>query len=179
MRRYISVGSIYMFFFSGAYFIILYYLPIYFQSVYNSSPIGSGVKMLALIIPLTLAAIVQGWALSKIRIVPLFWIIGGALGTIGCGLLYTFDTDTSVGKWIGYQIIVGFSTGWTFQIAMSNAQVHAPPEDMSQATAIVNCECFIYYNLKELSANNGASLHDCGRSILSLSSTKRLQQSAD
>ncbi|OQE15365.1 hypothetical protein PENFLA_c032G05761 [Penicillium flavigenum] len=138
MRRYISVGSIYMLFFSGAYFIILYYLPIYFQSVYNSSPIGSGVKMLALIIPLTLAAIVQGWALSKIRIVPLFWIIGGALGTIGCGLFYTFDTETSVSKWIGYQIIVGFSTGWTFQIAMSNAQVHATPEDMSQATAIVN-----------------------------------------
>ncbi|CAG8908672.1 unnamed protein product [Penicillium egyptiacum] len=138
MKRYISVGTMYMFFFSGAYFIVLYYLPIYFQSVYNSSPIGSGVKMLALIIPLTLAAIVQGYALSKIRVVPLFWIIGGALGTIGCGLFYTFDTETSVGKWIGYQIIVGLSTGWTFQIAMSNAQVHASPEDMSQATAIVN-----------------------------------------
>ncbi|KAJ5318489.1 hypothetical protein N7476_004909 [Penicillium atrosanguineum] len=138
MKRYISVGSIYMFFFGGAYFNILYYLPIYFQSVYNSSPIGSGVKMLALIIPLTLAAVVQGFALSKFGIVPLFWIIGGTLGTVGCGLFYTFDTETSSGKWIGYQILVGFSTGWTFQIAMSNAQVHASPEDMSQATAIIN-----------------------------------------
>ncbi|KAJ6010258.1 hypothetical protein N7499_004340 [Penicillium canescens] len=138
MKRYISVGSIFMFFFGGAYFNILYYLPIYFQSVYNSSPIGSGLKMLALIIPLTLAAIVQGFALSKIGIVPLFWIIGGFLGTVGCGLFYTFDTETSAGKWIGYQILVGFSAGWTFQIAMSNAQVHASPEDMSQATAIVN-----------------------------------------
>ncbi|KAJ6086429.1 hypothetical protein N7467_005343 [Penicillium canescens] len=138
MKRYISVGSIFMFFFGGAYFIILYYLPIYFQSVYNSSPIASGLKMLALIIPLTLAAIVQGFALSKIGIVPLFWIIGGVLGTVGCGLFYTFDTETPAGKWIGYQIIVGFSAGWTFQIAMSNAQVHASPKDMSQATAIVN-----------------------------------------
>lgn len=58
-----------MFFFGGAYFGVLYYLPIYFQSVYNTSPIGSGVRMLALIIPLTLAAIVQGIALSKIGIV--------------------------------------------------------------------------------------------------------------
>ncbi|KXG50017.1 Major facilitator superfamily domain, general substrate transporter [Penicillium griseofulvum] len=138
MKRYISVGSVFMFFFGGAYFIILYFLPIYFQSVYNSSPIGSGVKMLALIIPLTLAAIVQGFALSKVGIVPLFWIIGGVLGTVGCGLFYTFDIGTSTGKWIGYQILVGFSAGWTFQIAMSNAQVHASPEDMSQATAIVN-----------------------------------------
>ncbi|KAJ5871570.1 uncharacterized protein N7529_003923 [Penicillium soppii] len=138
MKRYISVGSIFMFFFGGAYFNLLYYLPIYFQSVYNSSPIGSGVKMLALIIPLTLASIVQGFALSKIGIVPLFWVIGGVLATVGTGLFYTFDTETSAGRWIGYQIIVGFSIGCTFQIAMSNAQVHASPEDMSQATAIVN-----------------------------------------
>ncbi|KAJ9484589.1 hypothetical protein VN97_g8774 [Penicillium thymicola] len=79
-----------------------------------------------------------GFALSKIRIVPLFWIIGGALGAIDCGLFYTFGTETSTGKWIGYQIIVGFSAGWSFQTAISNAQVHASPEDMSQATAIVS-----------------------------------------
>jgi MFS family permease len=179
MKRYISVGSIFMFFFGGAYFIVLYYLPIYFQSVYNSTPIASGLKMLALIIPLTLAAVVQGFALSKIGIVPLFWIIGGVLGTVGCGLIYTFDTETSAGKWIGYQIIVGFSAGWTFQIAMSNAQVHASPEDMSQATAIVNCESLIYCSLHELSSNSSASLHDRWRSFLSLSSTIGLQQSAD
>ncbi|PYI35599.1 hypothetical protein BP00DRAFT_334017 [Aspergillus indologenus CBS 114.80] len=89
-----------------------YYVPIYFQSVYNSSPIESGVKMLALIIPLTIAATVQGVALSKTGIVPLFWI--------------------------GYQILVGFLTGWTFQVALSNAQVHARPEDMSQVASIVN-----------------------------------------
>jgi len=140
MKRYVWVGAIFMFFFGGAYFTILYYLPIYFQSIHNNSPIGSGVKMLALIIPLTIAAIVQGIALSKIGIVPLFWIIGGALGTIGCGLFYTMDADTSTGKWIGYQIIVGFTSGWTFQVALSNAQVHATPQDMSQATAIVNCK---------------------------------------
>lgn len=129
-----------MFFFGGAYFTILYYIPIYFQSVYSNSAIGSGVKMLALIIPLTIAAIVQGFALSKIGIVPLFWIIGGALATVGSGLFYTMDNNTSAGKWIGYQIVVGFASGATFQVAISNAQVHAPPEDMSQVTAIVNCE---------------------------------------
>ncbi|PYH40784.1 MDR family MFS transporter [Aspergillus saccharolyticus JOP 1030-1] len=138
LKRYVCVGSIFMFFFGGAYFTILYYLPIYFQSVYNSSPIGSGVKMLAFIIPLTIAAIVLGVALSKIGIVPLFWIIGGAIGTIGCGLFYTMDTNTSTGKWIGYQILVGFATGGTFQVALSNAQVHAAPEDMSQVSSIVN-----------------------------------------
>ncbi|KAL4995506.1 major facilitator superfamily domain-containing protein [Aspergillus recurvatus] len=138
VKRYVWVGALFMFFFAGAYFITLYYLPIYFQSVYNTSPIGSGVRMLALIIPLTIAAIVQGMALAKIGIVPLFWVIGGTLGTIGAGLFYTMDADTSTGKWIGFQIIVGFTVGWTFQVSLSNGQVHTPPEDMSQVTAIIN-----------------------------------------
>jgi hypothetical protein len=129
-----------MFFFGGSYFCLLYYLPIYFQSIHNASPIGSGVRMLALIIPLTIAAIVQGFALSKVGIVPLFWLVGGALGTVGTGLLYTMDANTSTGKWIGYQILLGFVSGWTFQVAIANAQIHAQPEDLSQVTAIVNCE---------------------------------------
>ncbi|CAD0082658.1 unnamed protein product [Aureobasidium vineae] len=136
--RYVWVGSVFMFFFGGAYFVLLYYLPIYFQSIHEASPIGSGVRMLALIIPLTITAIVQGFALSKIGIVPAFWIFGGALATVGCGLIYTMDANTSAGKWIGYQILVGFATGLTFQVAIANAQVHAKFEDLSQVSAIIN-----------------------------------------
>ena len=94
--------------------------------------------MLALIIPLTIAAIVQGFALTKVGIVPLFWHISGALKTVGAGMFYTMNADTSEGKWIGYQILVVFMTGWTFQVAIANAQIHAQPEDLSQVTAIVN-----------------------------------------
>lgn len=130
-----------MFFFAGAYFTILYYIPIYFQSIHDASPIGSGVRMLAMIIPLTIAAIVQGFALMKIGIVPTFWIFGGAICCIACGLFYTMDQDTNTGKWIGYQILFGFASGWTFQTAIQNAQAHASTADMSQITAIINRKC--------------------------------------
>ncbi|KAK4506935.1 hypothetical protein PRZ48_000668 [Zasmidium cellare] len=123
---------------SGSYFVLLYYLPIYFQSVDNASPIGSGVRMLALIIPLTFAAIAQGFAYTNIGITPLFWTVGGTLGTIGCGLLYTMDESTPTGKWIGYQILVGVAVGFTTQVALQNAQVQCRPEDLSQATAVIN-----------------------------------------
>ncbi|KAK5011716.1 hypothetical protein LTR28_007255 [Elasticomyces elasticus] len=138
MERYIWTGAFFQTFFSGSYFLILYYLPIYFQSVHGASPIGSGVRMLALIIPLTFAAIAQGFAFTKIGIVPLFWIVGGAIGSIGCGLLYTMDATTSTGKWIGYQILVGFAVGFTTQVALQNAQVQVRLEDLSQATAVMN-----------------------------------------
>jgi putative lipase involved disintegration of autophagic bodies len=165
-----------MFFFGGAYFTILYYLPIYFQSVANTSPIGSGVRMLALIIPLTIAAIVQGLALTKIGIVPVFWVIGGTLATVGCGLFYTMDTQTSTGKWIGYQIIVGFTVGWTFQVALTNGQIHARPEDMSQVTAIINCKLSsLPLHCYDVSSNIVGSLCDCRRSFLRLGGPVSLQ----
>jgi MFS transporter, DHA2 family, glioxin efflux transporter len=64
-----------MFFFGGAYLTVLYYLPFFFQSeifpilfigtwqqradvgpgILGSSPIGSGVRMLAFIVPMMLA----------------------------------------------------------------------------------------------------------------------------
>jgi hypothetical protein len=96
--------------------------------------------MLAIIIPLTFGAIAQGAAMSAIKRVPLIWIVGGSLCAIGAGLFYTMDQHTSTGKWIGYQILIGFPIGLTFQVALSNVQVYAPPEDMSQVNAIVNCE---------------------------------------
>ncbi|KAK5158088.1 hypothetical protein LTS14_004011 [Recurvomyces mirabilis] len=131
-KRYVSVGSIFI-----SYFILLFYLPIYFQSIHNSSPIGSGVKLLATIIPLTIGAIFQGFAFAKIGRAPVFWAVGGMLGTVACGLLYTLDQHTSSGKWIGYQILAGSTIGGTFQVAIANAQAQAQPEDLSQVSAIV------------------------------------------
>ncbi|KAK3675408.1 hypothetical protein LTR78_004918 [Recurvomyces mirabilis] len=122
---------------SSSYFILLFYLPIYFQSIHNSSPIGSGVKLLATIIPLTIGAIFQGFAFAKIGRAPVFWAVGGMLGTVACGLLYTLDQHTSSGKWIGYQILAGSTIGGTFQVAIANAQAQAQPEDLSQVSAIV------------------------------------------
>lgn len=134
MERYIWVGAVFMFFFGGAYFTILYYLPIYFQSDHNASPTKSSVNMLALIIPLTLATVVQGAALSKIRTVLLFCIVGGALGAVGCGLFYALDTDTSTGKWIGYQTLVGFTTGWGLNTG------HQCPRDRPVSRARDRCD---------------------------------------
>jgi hypothetical protein len=150
-KRYIWSGAFFMVFFSGSYFVVLYYLPLYFQAVHNATPIGSGVRMLALIIPLTVAAIAQGFAFTKIGIVPLFWLIGGSLGAIGSGLFYTMDAATGTGKWIGFQIIVGFAVGLTTQVALQNAQIQVRSEDLSQATAIINCKfgCLIYTHPSE------------------------------
>ncbi|KAG7009296.1 efflux pump gsfJ [Physcia stellaris] len=60
IQRPIAVSCLYAFFFGGSYFVVIYYLPIYFQSVDNASPLMSGVYSLPLILTVTVAMIASG-----------------------------------------------------------------------------------------------------------------------
>lgn len=100
-KKHVLVGSAYMFFFAGAWFVVLYYLPLYFESVKGGSPIDAGVHLLAAIIPMAIGLTLMGLTLAKVGIMPLYWVTGGVLTTIGCGLLYMLDRDSSKGRWIG------------------------------------------------------------------------------
>jgi MFS family permease len=137
--RHVWVPSLFTFFFAGAYFLIVYYLPIYFQSIDNTSPIQSGVRNLPLILAVTLATIVSGGFISATGIATPLMVGSAAVATIAAGLLYTIDIGTGSGKWIGYQILGGLAWGLGFQVPIIVAQGNSKPSDMSSVTAIVLC----------------------------------------
>ncbi|MCJ1342025.1 hypothetical protein MMC31_000205 [Peltigera leucophlebia] len=116
-HRKVGFSCIYSFFFAGSYFLVIYYLPIYFQSINNFSPTMSGVDNLSSYL---------------IRHVS-----GAAIAMIASGLLYTLDIDTSSGKWIGYQILGGVGWGIAFQVPIIVGQGNAKPKDISSVTAMV------------------------------------------
>lgn len=58
--RVYLVPSVFAFFFSGAYFLIIRYLPIYFQVINNISPEISGVRNLPLILAVTVSMLAAG-----------------------------------------------------------------------------------------------------------------------
>ncbi|KAK9417339.1 putative efflux pump antibiotic resistance protein [Seiridium unicorne] len=136
IKREVWVSCIFQFFFAGTYFVVLFYLPIYFQSVFDLSPIGSGVRNLPFIILLTIAVTLQGPVLTKIGYFTPLMAIGAGLTAIGCGLFYILQVDTSVGKWVGYQIFTGLVIGMTFQTTLTIVQSTSTPEDMSSTAMI-------------------------------------------
>ena len=140
-QRSIWTGAMFQFCFGGAYFVVLYYLPIYFQSVDGASPINSGVRNLPMIIPVVIASIVGGVFITMTGRAAIVAVFGSILAVISSGLLYTLDIDTSTGKWIGYQIIGGSGWGIAWMCSMVITQAYAAPEDMSTATAINLCKC--------------------------------------
>ncbi|KAJ3538672.1 hypothetical protein NM208_g5808 [Fusarium decemcellulare] len=136
-KRAIGVNTMFIFWFGGPYYLAVYYVPIYFQSVDGSSPIMSGVQNLPLILAVTISMIISGLFINATGLAALVEVCGAALAVIGAGLLYTLEVDTSAGKWIGYQLIAGVGWGLALQVPIIVAQSSAAPEDVSSVTALI------------------------------------------
>ncbi|KAL9023914.1 MAG: hypothetical protein Q9196_006887 [Gyalolechia fulgens] len=95
-KRGYSAQFAYGFFFSGAYFLIIYYLPIYFQSIDDVSPQMSGVRNLPLILAVSILMIASSTYISVTGIAAPVMVVGTALGVVASGLFYTFDIGTKV-----------------------------------------------------------------------------------
>ena len=140
MRRAVGVSSIFAFLFGGSYFLIVYYLPIYFQSIKNVSPALSGVYNLPLIITATAAIISASVFITATGLAVPVQVCGAAITVVGSGLLYTLDIDTSTGKWIGYQILGAVGWGSAFQVPIMVGQGNAEAKDIPSVTAIILCK---------------------------------------
>ncbi|KAK2038768.1 major facilitator superfamily transporter [Colletotrichum somersetense] len=135
-NRTVLISSLYSFFFAGSFFITVYYLPIYFQSVYNTSPTQSGVDNLPLILSFTVASVVTGISISANGIFTPILIGSAGIATVGAGLLYTLEVSTTTGKWAGYQVLGGLAWGAGFQLPVIAIQGYIPETDLASATAI-------------------------------------------
>ncbi|TVY73227.1 MFS gliotoxin efflux transporter gliA [Lachnellula suecica] len=121
----------------ASFFVLLYYLPIYFQSVQGVSASESGVRNLPLIISMTLFIILCGGLLTAFGRFAPFLICGAVITTVGSGLLYTLDVGSPSSQWIGYQILAGIGLGLCFQIPVMSGQALAKAEDVATVTAIL------------------------------------------
>ena len=57
-----------------------------------------------------------GFFLPMIGYFTPFMIVGAAILAVGTGLLSTLRVDTSIGQWLGYQVITGIGAGMTLQV---------------------------------------------------------------
>lgn len=139
-KRSIATAAAYQFFFMGSYIVLLYYIPIYFQSVLGTSPIRSGVNNLPLVLSAAVFALVGGAVVMKTGRAQQVMLSGSAVATIAMGLVYTFDVGTSTAKWAGYQILLGGALAFSIMHGLSIAVSAVGPEDIAAATANLSCK---------------------------------------
>jgi MFS transporter, DHA2 family, glioxin efflux transporter len=139
--RVLPTTSAFGFFYFGSFIVLLYYLPIYFQSILGASPIQSGVNNLPLVLTAALFSLVGGVVVASTGRAQLVIMICSMLTTISIGLIYwAFDIGTSSAQWIGYQVFVAAVMSFAIMHGLTIAQANAPLEDLPAVTANVLCE---------------------------------------
>ncbi|TVY89931.1 MFS gliotoxin efflux transporter [Lachnellula willkommii] len=136
-KRPVSVGSIVIFLLGGAEYTMIYYIPIYFQSILGTSAEGSGVRNLPWVLSKSIVTLVFGFIISKTGHFTPYIIIGSVLSTVGAGLLSTLSLSSTTGDWIGYQILAGFGMGLSVRTPITANQALSNHRDLPATTAML------------------------------------------
>ncbi|KAF2719867.1 MFS drug transporter [Polychaeton citri CBS 116435] len=112
-----------------------YYLPLYFQSVKQTSPLRSGLLILPMTITEATVDIGVGFLITRTgRYRELTWI-GVTLMTLGTGLYIKFGIDTPIAEIAGFEIIAGIGTALLFQAPVIAIQANVSQANTAAATA--------------------------------------------
>ncbi|KAI4745414.1 MFS transporter [Aureobasidium sp. EXF-12298] len=121
----------------AAFFLFVYYLPIWFQAIKGVSATKSGIMSLPLILGVVICSVVAGGLVTTFGYYAPFMIASSVLMAIGAGLLTTFKVNTGHAEWIGYQALFGIGVGLGMQQILIAVQTALPAADIPTGTAIV------------------------------------------
>ncbi|EMD91142.1 hypothetical protein COCHEDRAFT_1156477 [Bipolaris maydis C5] len=119
----------------ASFFVMVYYLPIWFQAIKGASATKSGIMNLPAILGLVVISMLAGGAVTAIGYYTPFMLLSSVLMSIGAGLLSTMEVDSGSPEWIGYQFIFGAGVGFGMQQILVAVQTALPAEDVPIGTA--------------------------------------------
>ena len=117
---------------------LIYYLPLYFQAVKGTDATSSGIHNLPFLVTLLFAPMLSGALITAFGYYVPFMYVGSILATIGSGLLYTLQPDSSSSVLAGYQFLAGFGLGICNQIPFSAVQYILPADQMVLGSTLVS-----------------------------------------
>lgn len=136
-QRTVAASFLMSFFLSGALLVESYYIPYWFQAIKNDTAIKSGVDTIPYLASNFFCTMIAGSFVTKTGYFNPPAILGGAIATVGCGLITLYHVDTPTGRWIGYLIIAGGGIGFAVQQGIVAVQAVLPQEVVPIATSLI------------------------------------------
>ncbi|KAI8716446.1 hypothetical protein NCS52_00938500 [Fusarium sp. LHS14.1] len=115
-------------------FWVCYFLPVYFQAVKEASPARSAVMLFPIATTSAPGGVIAGIAITKTGKYRIWHFVGFALMSISCGLFTLLDDKSSIGRWVGFQLLFGFGTGFVFTSCLPPILASLPDSDVATAT---------------------------------------------
>lgn len=67
-------------------------------------------------------------------------LLGSTVFAVGGALTYTLEMNSSLGQYLGYQLVLGAGQGLCIQLPVIICQAFSAPEDIPATTAMVLCK---------------------------------------
>lgn len=136
-QRSVFLAAMFTFFIAGSMLMLVYYLPIWFQTVKLVDPLRSGIYTLPLVLSLVVSSILNGIGTQKIGYYVPSMLLSPSIMAIGEGLLSTLTRDSPQGAWVGFQFLSGFGLGMGMQTGSLAVQTVLPAGDLSIGVALI------------------------------------------
>ena len=114
---------------------LLYYAPLYFEAVKGYTPIISGVALFPQTFTVAPASVAVGFAITATGRYRWSLWSGWSLTTLGMGLFYILDVDTTVPAWIFLGLVGGLGLGILFPSMAFAIQAASSSEDIAFAVS--------------------------------------------
>ncbi|KAJ5997574.1 hypothetical protein N7522_009234 [Penicillium canescens] len=121
----------------ASFFVLVYYLPLWFQAIKGASATSSGVRNLPLIIGVSIFAMIAAILVTLSGYYNPLMLAASVIFSVGNGLLTTLEPDSGPAKWIGYQAMAGIGAGLGMQLPNIVVQAAVDDADVPVATALV------------------------------------------
>lgn len=121
----------------AAFFILIFYIPIWFQAIKGVDAVKSGIMNLPMVLGLVIVSIVAGGLVTMIGYYVPFIYGSVVCMSVGAGLLTTFKVNTAHPEWMGYQVLFGAGVGMGMQQTLMAVQTSLPHNDVAIGTAII------------------------------------------
>ncbi|KAL2835571.1 major facilitator superfamily domain-containing protein [Aspergillus pseudoustus] len=124
--------------FHGAVFIACeYWLPLYFQSAKQTSPMRSGLLVLPLVLAEGIFSGISGWLIHRTgRYLGQIWL-GTALLALGTGLFIRLTPDSSIAEIVVLELIAGAGSAVLFAPPLIALQSTVAQDDTATATGML------------------------------------------
>lgn len=136
-QRSVLFATLFTFFVAGSMLMLVYYLPIWFQTVKLISPLNSGIYTLPLVLALVASSILGGICTTKIGYYVPAMLVCPSIMAVGEGLLSTLNRSSSQAEWVGFQFLSGFGLGIGMQTGGLAVQTVLPMPDVPLGVALV------------------------------------------
>jgi hypothetical protein len=158
-NRLVLANLLYAFFLAGAFFPLMYTLPIQFQSVNNNTASQSGVRLIPLVLGVAVFTMISNGLLTFWRHYKPFFFIGAVFAVVGNTKIHSLDANTPIKDWVGFELLTAMGVGLALQIPMIANQALVSADDLGAATSMSlfmeNCGTVLFVASSEAAFTNG------------------------